>query len=76
MENLNKTNSLLYEEFQHPGNFVIARTRNLFSSIGIDQRHEQLNKDAKGKGGMIGLTEDEEIFRRWGVCSPEIGRAM
>ena len=28
--------------------------------MGIDQRHEQLNKDLKGDGGMIGLTEEME----------------
>jgi len=29
-----------------------------FSSIAIDQGHEQLNKILKGTGGVIGLTQD------------------
>ena len=38
-----------YEEFVNNGNFVVVhRTRNLFSAMVLDQRHEQLNKDVKG----------------------------
>ena len=44
--------------------------------MGIDQRHEQLNKNLKGDGGMIGLTEDEEKLRRWMICTPETARAV
>ena len=44
--------------------------------MGLDQRHEQLNKDIKGDGGMTGLTEDAERFRRWQICSPEQARIV
>ena len=60
MESLSKTNPDIFFEFSNNGNFVVSRTRNPFSSMGLDQRHEQLNKDIKGDGGMIGLTEDED----------------
>ena len=76
MEILHRTNPLVYEEFHANGNFVVARTNNDFSSMALDQRHEQLNKDIKGDGGMVGLTEDEEKFRHWTICSPEIARAV
>ena len=79
MENLHKTNPSVYEELKNNGNFVISRTKNPFSAMGIDHRHEQLNKDIKdikGSGGMVGLTEDPEKFRRWSVCSPEIARVI
>ena len=44
--------------------------------MGIDQHHEQLNKDVKGDGGAIGLTEDENKLLRWMVCGPEAVRVV
>ena len=76
MEILHEANSLVYQEFHANGNFVVARTNNDFSSMALDQRHEQLNKDIKGDGGMVGLTEDAEKFRHWTICSPEIAKAV
>ena len=58
------------------GSFAVSHTKNSFSAMGIDQRHEQLNKDVKGDGGIICLTEDEEKLQRWMVCSPEVTRAV
>ena len=43
MEMLHKINHLVYQEFHGNGNFVVARTNNDFSSMALDQRHEQLN---------------------------------
>ena len=40
--------------------------------MGLDQRHEQQNKDVKGDGGFLGLTENEEKLRRLIVCVPEV----
>ena len=76
MEILHEANSLVYQEFHANGNFVVARTNNDFSSMALDQRHEQLNKDIKGDRGMVGLTEDEEKFRHWTICSPEITKVI
>ena len=67
---------MVYQEFHAKGNFVVARTNDDFSSMALDQRHEQLNKDIKGDGGMVGVTEDEEKFRNWTICSPETARAV
>ena len=44
--------------------------------MALYQRHEQLNKDIKGDGGMVRVTKDEEIFRHWTIYSPEIARAV
>ena len=63
MEMLHKTNPLVYQEFHANGNFVVARTYTYFSSIVLYQRYEQLNKNIKRDGGMVGLTQDEEKFR-------------
>ena len=49
MEVLETTNPAIYHEFNDNGNFVVNRTQNRFSSMGLDQRHEQLNKNVKGK---------------------------
>ena len=35
-----------------------------------------LNLCFTGSGGMIGLTEDDDKWRRWQVCSPEVARAV
>ena len=29
-----------------------------------------------GSDGLVGLTEDEDKFRRWQICSPEVARAV
>ena len=43
--------------------WVVSKTCNRFSSIPIDQVHEQENAKMKGKGGIIGLTENPtELF--------------
>ena len=76
MERLHHTNVDIFDEFKENGNFVVARTQNKFSSMGIDHRHEQLNADIKGTGGAMGLTEDEQKFLRWMVCGPEEARMV
>ena len=57
---LQDTCPTIYDAFLNSGNFVVSRTQNPFSAMGIDYRHEQLNKDVKGDGGAIGLTEDDD----------------
>ena len=76
IEMLQESNSSIFLEFQANGNFVVSRTKNTFSSIGLDHCHGQLKKDVKCDGGMVGLTQDEDKLRRWTVCSPDISRAV
>ena len=54
--------------------WVVSKTRNRFSSIPIDQMHEQENAKVKGKGEVIGLTENPTTLRRWMICGPELAR--
>ena len=42
------------EEFKK-GNFTVTKSNHKFSSIAIDQAHEQSNKLIKGSGGLVGL---------------------
>ena len=50
------------EEFEIQGNWVISKTANTFSGIPFDQAHEQENRNVKGSGGCIGLTENPVAF--------------
>ena len=47
-----------------------------FSYIPIDQVHEQNNKNVKGSGGAVGLTENPYAFRRWMIAGPEQARLL
>lgn len=44
------------------GNWVIQKTRNVFSAMPIDQAHEQENKMVK-EAGAIGLADNQSAFR-------------
>ena len=60
---------------QHPdtaiqfsqGGFVVQKTKPPFSSIAIDQAHEQNNKVVKGDGGAVGLLQNPKALLRWMV---------
>ena len=60
----------------HAGNFVIHKSSRCFSSMAIDQAHEQNNAVIKGDGGTIGLTEDPSALRRWMVAGPEVSQLV
>ena len=63
----------VYTEFSR-GHFAVRKTEKTFSTMAIDQAHEQNNAVSKGDGGAIGLTEDQTALRRWTVAGPEISR--
>ena len=65
----------LCTEFQK-GFFVVRKTQKVFSSIALDQAHEQVNAMVKGGGGAVGLTENPAALRRWMVAGPEISRML
>jgi len=58
------------------GNFAVSKSTHKFSSMAIDQVHEQLNAVIKGDGGAVGLTENEAALCRWTVTGPEIVRLL
>ena len=45
------------------GHFTVHKTQMVFSSIPIDQAHEQNNACIKGDGGAIGLTDNPSALR-------------
>ena len=38
--------------------------------------HEQENAKVKGKGGAIGLMENQVVLQRWMICCPEIAKCL
>ena len=59
------------EEFEIQGNWVIT-VANTNSGIPFDQAHEQENRNVKGLGGCLGLTENPVTFRRWMLSGPDL----
>ena len=66
---------IIQKEFDE-GLWAISRSNHRFSSMPIDQAHEQANKRVKGVGGVIGLTENPEMLERWIITGPEISRVL
>ena len=58
------------------GHFTVRNTKNVFSSIPIDQAHEQNNALIKGDGGAVGLTDNPSTLLRWMIAGPEVARAI
>ena len=75
MTMLHETHPEIADEFQR-GNFVIRKSDRPFSSMPIDQAHEQNNALVKGEGGAVGLTENPSALRRWMVAGPEMARMV
>ena len=63
----------IFTEF-NDGNFTVQKSVRAFSSLAIDQAHEQNNEGVKGDGGAIGLTQNPDALRRWMISGPEIMR--
>ena len=49
------------------GHFTVQKTQRVFSSIPIDQAHEQNNACIKGDGGAVGLTDNPSALCCWMV---------
>jgi len=66
------------EVHQHfrKGCFVVHKTNHKFSSISLDQAHEQNNAIVKGTGGAVGLLTDASALRRWLISGPEVSRIV
>ncbi len=56
--------------------WVVSKSQKKYSSMPIDQVHEQNNKIVKGSGGAVGLTENPSAFHRWMVAGPEQARIL
>ncbi|KAE8739201.1 hypothetical protein FOCC_FOCC015307 [Frankliniella occidentalis] len=75
LEQLENTCPNVHKSFLE-GHFVVNKTNNLFSCLGIDHALEQNNASVKGKGGISGLSHDPSALRRWTIGGPEITRIL
>ena len=66
----------ILQEFEEHSHWVFRKTMNRFSTIPIEQAHEQNNEVVKGSGDAIGLTEYPSAFRKWMVAGPEQARLL
>ena len=57
-------------------NWVVQKICRRFSTIPLDQTHEQENAKGKGKGGVVGLTENPSALQRWLVAGPQMARLL
>ena len=57
-------------------NLQCRRRPILFSSIPLDQAHEQNNELIKGDCGIIGITENPGALLKWMVAGPELARVV
>ena len=53
------------------GKFTVMKTTHSFSTLAIDQAHEQNNASVKGDGGAVGLTENPAALRHWLISGPD-----
>jgi hypothetical protein len=65
----------VHTEFMN-GKFTVCKSGHKFSSISIDQCHEQINGLVKGDGGIIGITENDAALNRWSIAGPEVLRML
>jgi len=73
MINLSVRHPTVALEF-NKGYFTVHKTERVFSSMAIDQAHEQNNAAVKSEGGAIGLMQNTDALRRWMVAGPELVR--
>ena len=58
----------IQEEFGNQGHWVVSKTKNAFSSIPIDQAHEQENAYVKGSGGVYWTNRDFQVMHAMRAC--------
>ena len=56
--------------------WVVQKTNHRFSTIPLDYAHEQENGKFKGKGGIIGLTQEPQALKKWIISAPEKARVL
>ena len=66
----------IHQDYEEHENWVIQKTTNLFSSMPIDQAHEQNKALMKGSGRAVGLIENPSAFRKWMIAGPEQARLL
>ena len=76
MDNLQETAPDIHHEYEVNGHFTVSVTGRNFSTIALDQNHEQQNCKLKGEGQIVGKTQDPVQLQSLLVCTPEISRLV
>lgn len=66
--------SAIRQEFEE--HWVLNKTGKRFSSMPLDQVHEQENCKLKNQGGIIGITSDSKSLQKWLLVAPENARLL
>ena len=72
---LSEVHHSIFKEFCN-GKLTIQKTRRMFSSMAIDQAHEQTNAAVNGYCRAVGLTQNPDFRRCWTVAGPELARII
>ena len=56
--------------------FVIQKSTNVFSTMAMDQAHEQMNDLIKGDCCVIWITDNPSAMIEWITAGPEITRVV
>ena len=75
MEELSMKHKEVYAAFQR-GCFTGQKTEKRFSSMALDQIHEQENIKVKGVGGAVPILNKEKALLRWMVSGPEVATIL
>lgn len=65
----------VYEEFQN-GNYAVQKSAHVFSTIAMDQAHEQMNGHIKGDSAVIWTKDNPSDLIRWITAWPDIARII
>ena len=73
MQAMKEENPAIWNEFER-GNWVVRKTRTLFSALGADEALEQENRSLKVTGGLVGITQNPKALARYFLTAPELQR--
>ena len=73
MQSTEKNHPDIWKEFLE-GNFWVTKNEIPFTSIAPDHALEQENRRLKVRGGIIGITQNENALKRFFLIAPELER--
>ena len=73
MYHLRESNPSIWEELAN-GNFTVNTNAIPFTSIGIDEAQEHINKVHKGDGAITGITTNPNSLLKYCLSTPELTR--
>ena len=75
MQNAKLDHPEIWLEFMK-GNFCVSKSLTPFTSIAPDHALEQENRSLKVKGGIVGITQNTNVLKRFFLIAPELKRLV